>query len=57
MKDLEIKAKKFAEENQYDLEYFDEGGYQGIDEHMFAKLLVRFAEEQIEEALKERKDG
>jgi hypothetical protein len=39
---IEEFAKKYAEINQYDLPYFDEGGYQGIDENSFAEKLVNF---------------
>ena len=39
---LEDVAEKYAEENQYDLEYFDEGGCQGIEIESFAKKLVDF---------------
>jgi hypothetical protein len=35
-------ALKYAESNQYDLEYYDEGGYQGIEVESFAKKLVDF---------------
>ena len=39
---LEKAAKKYAESNQYDLEYYDEGGYQGIEVESFAEKLVDF---------------
>jgi hypothetical protein len=39
---LEEAALKYAESNQYDLEYYDEGGYQGIEVESFAKKLVDF---------------
>lgn len=39
---LEEAAQRYAESNQYDLEYHDEGGYQGIDENKFADKLVDF---------------
>ena len=39
---LEEVALKYAESNQYDLEYHDEGGYQGIDTRIFAKKLIDF---------------
>jgi len=35
-------ALKYAESNQYNLEYYDEGGYQGIEVESFAKKLVDF---------------
>jgi hypothetical protein len=43
METIEEFAKKYAEKNQYNLEYYDEGGYQGIDENSFAKTLIDFA--------------
>jgi hypothetical protein len=39
---LEEAAEKYAESNQYGLEYYDEGGYQGIEVKSFAKKLVDF---------------
>jgi hypothetical protein len=39
---LEEVAQKYAESNQYDLEYYDEGGYQGIEVKSFAEKLVDF---------------
>ena len=39
---LEEAAEKYAESNQYDLEYYDEGGYQGIEVKSFAEKLVDF---------------
>jgi hypothetical protein len=39
---LEEAAKKYAKSNQYDLEYYDEGGYQGIEVKSFAEKLVDF---------------
>lgn len=39
---IEELALKYAEENQYDLEYYDEGGYQGIEVKSFAEKLVDF---------------
>jgi hypothetical protein len=39
---LEEAAAKYAESNQYDLEYYDEGGYQGIEVKSFAEKLVDF---------------
>jgi hypothetical protein len=39
---LEKAAEKYAESNQYDLEYYDEGGYQGIEVKSFAEKLVDF---------------
>ena len=41
-KTLEEVAKKYAESNQYDLTYHDEGGYQGIDQVKFSEKLVDF---------------
>ncbi len=58
---LEEAAEKYAESNWYGLEYYDEGGYQGIDEKAFAKKLVDFtskwqakrsySEEEVEDIL------
>jgi hypothetical protein len=39
---LEEAAEKYAESNQYGLEYYDEGGYQGIEVKSFAEKLVDF---------------
>lgn len=39
---IEEVAKIYAELNQYDLEYYDEGGCQGIEVDSFAKKLVDF---------------
>ena len=39
---VEEKAEKYAESNQYDLAYYDEGGYQGIEVKSFAEKLVDF---------------
>lgn len=39
---IEKSALKYAEENQYDLEYYDEGGYKGIEVKSFAEKLVDF---------------
>jgi hypothetical protein len=39
---LEEAAAKYAKSNQYDLEYYDEGGYQGIEVKSFAEKLVDF---------------
>jgi hypothetical protein len=39
---LEEAAKKYAESNQYGLEYYNEGGYQGIEVEFFAEKLVDF---------------
>lgn len=39
---IEEKAKIYSESNQYDLEFHDEGGYQGIDPKIFAEKLVDF---------------
>ena len=39
---LEEAAEKYAESNQYGLEYYDEGGYQGIEVKSFAEKLVNF---------------
>lgn len=36
-------AEEFAEEHQYDLEDYDEGGYLGINVHVFARLLDEYA--------------
>ena len=42
-------AKEFAEEHQYDLEEHDEGGYLGINENAFAKLLDEYADQKVNE--------
>jgi hypothetical protein len=42
-------AKEFAEERQYDLEEHDEGGYLGINENAFAKLLDEYADQKVNE--------
>jgi hypothetical protein len=39
---LEEAAERYAESNQYDLGYYDEGGFQGIDVNSFAEKLVDF---------------
>jgi len=39
---IEVIALKYAEANQYDLEYYDEGGFQGIEVKSFAEKLVDF---------------
>jgi len=45
-----MNAKEFAEKHQYDLEEHDEGGYLGINENTFAKLLDEYAEAKAKEA-------
>jgi len=46
---LEEAAAKYAESNQYDLEYYDEGGYQGIEVKSFAEKLVDFTTKWFEQ--------
>jgi hypothetical protein len=45
-------AEEFAEANQYELDYYDEGGYQGIEVKSFAIKLREFAKLHVEAALK-----
>ena len=47
-----ITAEEFAELNQYDLEYYDEGGCQGIEIDSFAQKLIEFTKLHVTEALK-----
>ena len=42
-------ALEFAKKNQYDLESYDEGGYLGINENAFARLLDDYADQRISE--------
>jgi hypothetical protein len=44
-----------AEEFQrdYSIEYYDESGYQGIEEKEVSKMLIKFAKLHVEMALKE----
>lgn len=46
-----------AEEFQkkYSIEYYDEGGYQGIEEKEVSKMLIKFAKLHVEAALKQFK--
>jgi hypothetical protein len=63
---LEEAAKKYAKSNQYDLEYYDEGGYQEIEVKSFAEKLVDFttkwqaermySEEEVIDFLQEMND-
>ena len=63
---LEEAAENYAESNQYDLEYYDEDGYQGIEVKAFAEKLVDFtakwqawrmySEEEVEIILKSYKE-
>lgn len=48
MKTLTLKEKAhiFAEKNELKLPEYDEGGYLGINTKNFAKLLIKFYEEQ-----------
>ena len=48
---LEEAAKKYAESNQYGLGYYDEGGFQGIDEKSFADKLVDFTNKWQQERM------
>ena len=45
-------AEEFAEANQYELDYYDEGGYQGIEVKSFAIKLREFAKLHVEAALR-----
>jgi len=38
-------------QKKYLIEYYDEGGYQGIDEKEVSKMLIEFAKLHVEEAL------
>ena len=41
--------KEFAEEHQYDLEEHNEGGYLGINENTFTRLLNEYAGQKVNE--------
>ncbi len=56
IKTLEEAAKKYAESNQYDLEYYDEGGYQGIEVKSFAEKLVDFTTKWQQERMYSEED-
>lgn len=51
---LEEVARIYAEINQYNLEYYDEGGYQGIDTKSFTKILVDFTNKWQQEQNKNK---
>lgn len=40
-------------QKNYSIEYYDEGGYQGIEEKEVSKMLIEFAKLHVEVALKE----
>ena len=46
-------AKEFSEKIQYDLEYHNEGGCQGIELRSLEKYLIEFAKLHVTEALKQ----
>jgi hypothetical protein len=39
-------------QRNYSIEYYDEGGYQGVEEEEVSKMLIDFAKLHIEAALK-----
>lgn len=51
---MEMRKIPTAEEFQrdYSIEYYDEGGYQGIEEKEVSKMLIEFAKLHVKEALK-----
>jgi hypothetical protein len=44
-------AEKF--QRNYSIEYYDEGGYQGIEEKEVSKMLIEFTKLHVEAALKQ----
>jgi hypothetical protein len=48
-----LSPEKYAENNQYDLEEHDEGGYLGINTTQFAKHLRTYAKEVVKYTLEQ----
>lgn len=49
----EITAKVFAENHQYDLAMYDEGGYIGIDTNKFEEFLESYHKQQLTSRMEE----
>jgi len=50
-----ITAEKF--QKNYSIEYYDEGGYQGIEEQELSKMLIEFAKMHVKQALKQSSEN